>query len=109
MNPGRLDKRVTFMRRPAQAGNTRGNAYEPVLTVWAAFRQATGREVVEGGRLTDEVPGFLTIRISAAARLVTAADRVQIPAGGQEYAITSVGGPERRAGTIEIAVARKRA
>lgn len=110
IDAGRLNRRAAFHRRAVLAvpvaGNHRGG-YElaPYLTVWADFRQTPGREVVSSGLAEDQIGGTLRIRDSAAARQVTAADRVVM--AGVDFAIVSVGLPETASGFIDIVLRRE--
>jgi head-tail adaptor len=110
MDAGRLDRRAAFFRRvkltTPVAGNSRGKfEATPYLTVWADFRQTPGREVVSAGIPEDQIGGTLRIRDSAAARQVTAADRVAM--SDASFAIVSVGLPEGREGYIEMILRRE--
>lgn len=83
IKPGGLSYRVRFERRAATDdgfGNVE-SAWEPVLTVWAAFRPRFGRETVEAGRLESTSTGTLTIRRAAATSAITAADRAVFVTG----------------------------
>lgn len=96
---GKLDTRVTFSRRAYVDPRTRG-AFAPLITVWAQVVQASGREQLQAGTDVSFVPSTLRIRDSAAARGLTAGDRVAF--GGRDRRITSVSAPGRT-GVIEIA------
>lgn len=110
MDAGRLNRRAAFFRRERLAAPVAGNArgrFEamPYLTVWSDYRATPGREVVSAGIPEDQIGGTLRIRDSAAARQVTAADRVAI--AGVSFAIASVGLPEGRDGFIEMILRRE--
>lgn len=105
MDPGRLDLRAQFSRRPPildEAGEDTGDRgdYVPVFTVWANFRTQSVREAAQGGGAQNVEDGTLTIRDSEQARTVTNGDRVLLQ--GRDYAITGVGLPDRRTGLIAI-------
>lgn len=104
MDPGRLDLRVTFRRRPVTGTISRG-PYADVFTVWANYRRAANRELVEAGRAQDVEGGVLLIRDSPQARTVTNADRVMVQ--GRDIAIEGVGIPDRRSGLITLTLASK--
>ncbi len=106
MDPGRFDLRAVVMRRaivldgdgdPAGAG-----AFEPVMTLWAVTGESV-REAAQGGRAQNVEAGTLTIRDSAQARTVTNGDRIALQ--GRDFGIAGVGLPDRRTGTIQIAIA----
>lgn len=107
MDPGRFDLRAVVMRRaivldgdgdPAGAG-----AFEPVMTLWASYRPESVREAAQGGRAQNVEAGTLTVRDSAQARTVTNGDRIALQ--GRDFGIAGVGLPDRRTGTIQIAIA----
>lgn len=106
MQPGRLDRRCAFQRRdttPDDYGNVTGGGWSALLTVWGALDERAGREAVRAGRLESAAAGTVQIRDSAAARGITAADRVVID--GRAYAIREVR-PPQRTGMIEMVVER---
>lgn len=112
MAAGQLSERVVF-RRQAQGGSVdaHGNVlgvFDDFLTVWGDLREVPGKEALAAGRLESSRRGTLRVRISVAARAITAADVVV--ARGETWAILS--GPVQvdRAGsmmefTIEAGVA----
>lgn len=106
MQAGRLDRRCAFQRRdttPDAYGNVTAGGWVALLTVWGRLDERAGREAIEAGRVESTAPGTLTIRDSAAARGITAADRVLI--AGTAYAIRDVRPPQRW-GVIEMVVER---
>ncbi|KQP34299.1 head-tail adaptor protein [Methylobacterium sp. Leaf102] len=105
MDPGRFDLRVTLRRRPEVGSPRERGAYADAFPVWANFRTAGVRELVEGGQATNVESGALTLRDSAQARTITGADRVVIR--GRDFAIEGVGLPDRRTGLIVLSVATK--
>ena len=101
MDAGKLDRRATFSRRPPGATEfERGDTFEPYLTVWACYVRSKGAEKIEAGRDVDVEAATLVIRDSIAARAVTAADRVTVQ--GRDFAVASVGLPNRRTGLISL-------
>ena len=101
MDAGKLDRRATFSRRPAGATEyDRGDTFEPYLTVWACYVRTKGSEKVEAGRDVDVEAATLVIRDSTQAREVVASDRVTVQ--GRDFAVASVGLPNRRTGLISL-------
>ncbi|MDF3383360.1 MULTISPECIES: head-tail adaptor protein [unclassified Sulfitobacter] len=82
MGAGRLRHRADFSRRNEDARDAMGNpapaTWAPLLTVWANFRETLGREALAAGRMEGSRTGTLRLRNSAAARGITAADRVTL-------------------------------
>ena len=90
---GKFRERAVFEREGSGAldrfGNGAGAGWAALLTVWADLRETPGRERLAAGRLEAPATGTLRVRSSAAARAITAADRVVIR--GATWNI--VGGP----------------
>lgn len=106
MRAGRMDRRCAFTRldtTPDDYGNVTAGTWGALLTVWGRLSEKPGREAVAAGRLESSAMAELTIRDSAAARGITAADRVTID--GQAYAIRDVR-PPQRTGEIALVVER---
>lgn len=107
MDPGRLDRRAQFMRRPVILDNDgedtgqRGD-YAPVFALWSNYRPQSAREAAQGGAAQNVENGILTIRDGAQARTITNGDRVKIQ--GRDFNIDGVGLPDRRRGTIQLNV-----
>jgi head-tail adaptor len=77
---GQLDRRARFERRataPDGHGNERGD-WATLSTVWASLRVPKPAEAIEGGAPRSRETAELRFRVSTAARMVTAADRVVI-------------------------------
>lgn len=104
MEPGKLDRRAVFSRRPDVEGDddARGDTFEPFLTVWCQYLRVKGSQKVEGGQDIDQEFATLVIRDSVAARGITAADRVEVQ--GRGFKVASVGLPNRRSGLISLDV-----
>lgn len=104
MEAGRLDKRVTFLRRVKVPGKpaSRGD-FVVHFAVAAEFRPLSGRALAEAGSLTDAIEGTLVVRDTARTRGLTVADRVVI--AGREMALASVP-PSDRSGWLWIKVAQ---
>jgi SPP1 family predicted phage head-tail adaptor len=103
---GALDRRCRFERRdttPDAYGNVTAGAWTTLLTVWGALSEKPGREAMKAGRMESAALAEIWIRDSAAARGITAADRVVID--GAAYAIRHVGLPQR-SGMITIQIER---
>ena len=108
MDPGRLDRRATVMRRPvvtdADGEDTGQRAdYAPVMTLWAHYRSLGAREAAQGGRAQNVETGMLTIRDSAQARTITNGDRIALQ--DRDFGIAGVGLPDRRSGLIQLTIA----
>ncbi|MGU3418525.1 head-tail adaptor protein [Methylobacterium sp. D54C] len=99
MDPGRLDRRVTFRRRTALDDDPTGRGdYADLFTTWANYRPAALREAVQGGGAVNVASGTLAIRDSARARDLVTTDRVTLQ--GQDFDVKGVGLPDRRTGLI---------
>lgn len=106
---GQLRDRVTFERATLVPDG--GGGYE---SGWAAiagleavrgyFAPQRGREAVEAGRLESAVAGTLKVRSSAAARGVSAADRVII--NGETFAIFAIMNEDRHDRYLTMTVER---
>lgn len=86
MTAGALNCRAAFERRvPGDdgAGNTLTDSWASVVTVWARFQPAFGREALEAGRLESTARGTVTVRRSTATIGILASDRVRFTAGPQ--------------------------
>ncbi len=108
MDPGQLDKRVTFRRRAlvTRGGRQVPGDYADLFRAWGAWRPLTGRRLVEAGAVTDGIDGTLIVRETARTRGLTVADRVII--AGYDFAIESV--PiAHRSGWLSLSVSRRRA
>jgi head-tail adaptor len=108
MQAGRLDRRATFLRRAEEdrPGGARRGDFAVAFTLWAedVTARRAAKPVIEGGYPSDGLVLVIRVRAGAAARTITAADRVRV--GGEEFSITAVGLPDRRNGSIEIESAR---
>ncbi|PNG27007.1 phage head completion protein [Methylocella silvestris] len=91
---------IDVMRRSTDANSVRG-AFAKAQTLMGSLRQTTGRELVEAGLPEDQIDIVVRVSITAQTLAITSEDRLNI--GGRNYAIRSVGLPERRGGYIEIA------
>lgn len=104
MQAGRLDKRVTFRRRPKVTGKPdERKSYVDLFTVAAEFRSLSGRAMAEAGSLTDAIEGTLVVRDTVRTRGLTVADRAVID--GRDFALASVP-PTDRSGWLFIKVAQ---
>ncbi|GEP12258.1 phage head completion protein [Methylobacterium gnaphalii] len=112
MDPGRLDRRAIFLRRP-QIDETTFGDYEPVFTVWANFKQTSLREANQGGAAQNIESGTLAVRTSSQTKTITNGDRVvldgQLVEGavvdGRTFNIGGVGMPDRLSGKIILQIA----
>lgn len=103
MDPGRLDRRVTFRRRGAVDGDPaeRGD-YADLFTTWANYRPIPAREAAQGGGAVNVAGGTLAIRDSARARDLVTTDRVTLQ--GQDFDVKGVDLPDRRSGLILLQI-----
>lgn len=86
MSSGELDRRVTFLRRPAIAangGNERGD-YADLVTVWAGYTPMRTATRESFGYAEDVLTAWLKIRESSQIDSLTIADRVRM--GGRSEA-----------------------
>ncbi|MGR3498778.1 MAG: head-tail adaptor protein [Limimaricola soesokkakensis] len=89
---GAFRERAAFERQDQTGaldkfGNPTPAAWAPLVTLWADLRETSGRERIAAGRPEAQVTGTLRIRAGAAARGITAGDRVKIR--GATWAITA--------------------
>jgi len=106
MQAGLADQKCQFERRDMTAdayGNVTSGGWISLLSVWGRLSNKPGREAMNAGRMESTAMASLTIRDSAAARGITAADRVTID--GQAYAIREIM-PPQRTGWITMVVER---
>jgi SPP1 family predicted phage head-tail adaptor len=99
--------RCLFERRAVAAdayGNPTDGTWTTLTTVWGALRVERATERMDGGRMASPVAGVVTIRSSATARGITAADRVTVR--GDVYAIRAVTNPDGREALLEVHVER---
>ena len=76
------------------------------MTVSADLRPERARESLEAGRLESRARGVLRFRDGAAARAVTAADRVVIDGASWRLLGDPVAVGGARSGVLEVAVER---
>lgn len=100
---GKLDRRVAF-DAPTASPNGQGgtvSGWAERLQVWAGFRFLRGGEVVQSARLEGRQPVVVTIRSSAAAKLITPEWRMRDLRTGTIYAIRTCPPPGLE-GIIEL-------
>ncbi len=102
MDPGRLDKRVTILRRPP--GVNRG-PYDEAFRAWGRYIPASAREAAEGGQAVNVESGTLLVRTSSETRSITNMDRVLLD--GRDFGIEGVQIPDRRTGLISLSIATR--
>jgi len=103
---GLADQKCQFKRRdttPDAYGNVSAGTWTALLSVWGRLSEKPGREAMNAGRMESTAMASLMIRDSAAARGITAADRVQID--GRTYAIREIM-PPQRTGWITMMIER---
>lgn len=102
-----LDRKVQFRKRntrPTAPNELRTGFQDYGSTVWAAYRDGRPTELPMGIYRIQGKTGTLRIRDNAWARAITRNDRVEIPADGEEFEITSVFVPVQSDGAIELSV-----
>lgn len=108
MNAGALSDRVAFHRReetPDGYGNTvAGFAADPFLRVYGRLQPERGQEAFAAGRMETGGRATLTIRYSAAAAAVTAADKAVI--NGVDFAVRGIIDPMRKRQFLELTLER---
>lgn len=103
MNPGRLDRRVTFRRR-ASVGGVHSGALQDVCSCWAAWRPLSAQQLVEAGASVDAVAGTLTVRDTQATRAIAAECRAVF--SGQDLVVVSASIPDR-SGYLMLEISRR--
>ena len=104
MQAGRLRKRVRFQRASPSPDIGGGFAvtWGDDLEVWADFRPQRGSEVLEAGRIAEQVSGVLQLRYSETAASILPGDRVLID--DEAYNIRSAIDPDGRRIRLEVVV-----
>jgi head-tail adaptor len=97
LGAGKYQHRARFERRPSPGADRYGNQlakdWQPVLTVWAAFRPEFGREAIAAGRPEATLRGVMTVRRSGSTDTINTDDRVvfqRAPFAGLVFQITSI-------------------
>lgn len=106
MRAGLLNKRCAFLRRATiddGYGNVRG-AWAPLITVWGGLRFESDEERLAADRPQSQAMGRLTIRCSAAAEGITAADCVEID--GERWNVQAIAQRDQHGRYLEIKVMR---
>lgn len=105
MDPGRLDKRVTILRRPPSQGGASRGPYQEAFRAWGRYIPASAREASVGGQAVNVENGTLMVRTNSQTRTITSMDRVLLD--GRDFGIDGVQIPDRRTGLISLSVATK--
>ena len=101
--------KITVLRQGVVAGNPGGNSrseYQDAFWAYADMQQESGRSVVQAGLQNDEVGIVLRVNDSAANRTITIADRIRLM--DREFAIQTVGLPDRLTSSITLTVTQSR-
>jgi len=102
---GQLRERIAFDKRRETddgAGNLEG-AFEEQFVVWAEVLRLRGGEGVIAARLEGKQPVVITVRQSAATRLIKADWRARDKRTGEEFALVSPPAePKGQRGIFEI-------
>lgn len=88
---GQYSERAEFQRLSSGAIDEYGNVYTgwvKLTTRWADMRERTGKEMIQGGALSDVGQATLRTRKDSTTDDITSADRVVIR--GKTWAIKSV-------------------
>lgn len=91
MQPGQLDRRVTFRKR-VRVGGQLTDELADHLTCWAAWRPLTAQQLVEGGAMQDAIAGTLTIPDTPRSRAIAMDDRAVF--AGSDFAVISAAVPD---------------
>lgn len=99
MNPGRLNKRITFCRYTESVNELKQTVQqlEPYKTVWASVEPLKGREYLEAQKVQPE----LTYRITTRYHRDIAPDMI-IKYQGRELNIQNIVNPYERDEKLEI-------
>lgn len=112
LRSGTLDKRATFRKLAADAGDGMGGqakrAWVNQFTRAASLIAERGQEARDAGRQAAEQMATLTVRDDAQTQLIAADWSVAIRYRGQTtfWNIRSINGFDRRSGTISMAIER---
>jgi head-tail adaptor len=114
MQAGRMNYRVTVLRRATIDGNPGGNSrgdFAEAFKRRAAMKQGNGFKRIDAGLMEDQAEAVLRLYADADARTITIADRVRIVGpmydGAEEWAIESVSIPDAQRRHIEISISRR--
>lgn len=113
MHAGRMNYRVTVLRRAVVAGNPGGDArgdFAEAFTTRAALRQQNGFTKAEGGFLQDMNAAVLRVYDCARNRTITIGDRLRIEGPNvppAEWAVDSVNLPDFNRRHIEISAVQR--
>jgi SPP1 family predicted phage head-tail adaptor len=101
---GRLRKRVRFQRASPSPDIGGGFAvtWGEDLELWGEFFPQRGSEVIEAGRIAEQVTGVLRVRFSDMAANILPGDRVLID--DEAYNIRSSADPDGRRIRLEMVV-----
>jgi head-tail adaptor len=109
LQAGQLNEPIVFSRRADVADPTGGTThgdYQPVFTRMAQVRQATGREIIEGGRAADSIDCYIRVREDSDTRTITFSDRAKLRE--VDFDIITVGLPSYGgSGFIEMTLRRQ--
>lgn len=97
---------ITIRRRPQQTGvpGVPLGDFVDAFQTWCSWRQMTGAKIDVAMQAEDAVPIVARVNDAPRNRTITTQDRVVLRGG--EFAIMSVGLPDRQAGAIDLQLKR---
>ena len=104
---GAFGERATFQRLDQSAIDAYGNVYtgwSEYGVRWADMRERVGKEMIEGGALSDVAMATMRCRADTVTKAITAADRVVIR--GTTWAIKNVMQVDAKNSLIEFMLER---
>jgi len=104
---GAFGERATFQRLDQSAIDAYGNVYtgwSEYGVRWADMRERVGKEMIEGGALSDVAMATMRCRADTVTKAITAADRVVIR--GTTWAIKNVTQVDAKNSLIEFLLER---
>ena len=107
MRFGSNSAKLTIRRRADQSdvpGVPLGN-FANAFQTWCSWRQQTGSQIVVAGQAEDATSIVVRVNDGAQNRTITSQDRIML--NGVDYAILTVGLPERIGAYIEIVLRRE--
>jgi SPP1 family predicted phage head-tail adaptor len=104
---GQYRERAVIQRLTEGAVDSYGNVYSgwsTIATRWADMRERTGKEMIQGGELSNVGQATMRVRADSTTETVTAADRIVIR--GYTWAIKDVIQVDAKATVLEFRLER---
>jgi head-tail adaptor len=104
---GQYRERAVIQRLTEGAVDDYGNVYSgwsTIATRWADMRERTGKEMIQGGELSNVGQATMRVRADSTTETVTAADRIVIR--GYTWAIKDVIQVDAKATVLEFRLER---